>query len=156
MRIEEIGEERIEEIIKLDEEVSWEFVDEEIKRKLGYDEYARRHRELFLEILRSPGEHRFFAALDDDGNIIGVAWIKIIWDTVNYVKFPYLMDIDVREEHRGKGIGTMLLRAVEEFCKREGYEKIGLRVESSRRDLVDWYARRGYVVKSLYMEKEIK
>ena len=156
MRIEEVGEERLEEIIKLDEEISWEFVDEKVKEKLGYEEYARRHRDLFLELLRSPGEQKFFAALDDNGNIIGVAWIKIVWDTVNYVKFPYLMDINIKEEHRGKGIGTLLLNAVEEFCRRRGYDKIGLRVESSRGDLVNWYKKRGYVVRSLYMEKELK
>ncbi|RSN72569.1 MAG: GNAT family N-acetyltransferase [Thermoproteota archaeon] len=156
MRIEEVGEERLEEIIKLDEEVSWEFVDEKVKEELGYEEYAKRHRELFLELLRSPGEQRFFAALDENGDIVGVAWIKIIWDTVNYVKFPYLMDINIKEGYRGRGIGTMLLNAVEEFCKRKGYRKIGLRVESSREDLVNWYKKKGYIVKSLYMEKELK
>lgn len=156
MRIEEVGEERIEEIIKLDEEISWDFVDERVKEKLSYEEYARRHRELFLELLRSPGEQKFFAALDDNGNIIGVAWIKIIWDTVNYVKFPYLMDINIKEGYRGKGIGTLLLNAVEDFCRKNGYDKIGLRVESSKKDLVNWYARRGYSVRSFYMEKELK
>jgi GNAT superfamily N-acetyltransferase len=50
----------------------------------------------------------------------------------------------------------MLLNAVEEFCKRKGYRKIGLRVESSREDLVNWYKKEGYIVKSLYMEKELK
>ncbi|MFP3229192.1 MAG: hypothetical protein RXR47_03495, partial [Nitrososphaeria archaeon] len=75
-RIEEHGAEILEDVLELDREVSWEVMDEAARSSMGYEEYARRHRELFLSIFNSPGEQRFFAAYDASGRLIGVAWVK--------------------------------------------------------------------------------
>ncbi len=105
----EVGPERIEEIIELDEAISWEYVDDAVKEGLSYDEYCKRHRELFLSIYRGGGEHHFFAALDEKGSLVGLAWICLKMDTVNYVDTCYIFDIEVKREYRGLGTDSALM-----------------------------------------------
>ena len=50
--------------------------------------------------------------------VVGMGGIKISEGA------PVLSRVRVRKTERGKGIGTLLLRHMEEYCLREGYKKI--------------------------------
>ncbi len=151
-RIEERGEEVLEEVLELDREISWEMMDEGQRSSLGYEEYARRHRELFLSIYRSPGRQRFFVAYDGSGRMIGVAWVKEEVDTVNYDVYAYLYDLEVRREFRRMGVGRALLDRVIEYCRRNGYRRLGLRVELRNAPALRLYSRAGFRPVALLME----
>ncbi|BBE41467.1 GNAT family N-acetyltransferase [Conexivisphaera calida] len=154
-RIEERGDEILEAVIDLDSEISWEVMDEKHRSSMDYDEYLRRHRELFLSIYNSPGRQRFIAAYDVSGALIGVAWIKEEIDTVNYESYAYLYDLEVKREHRRSGIGRALLKRAIEYCRRNGYRRMGLRVELSNTAALRLYLSSGFRPSALLMELEL-
>ncbi len=151
-RIEERGDEVLEEVMELDREVSWEVMDEAYRSSMSYEEYARRHREVFLSIYNSPGRQRFIVAYDASGRLAGVAWIKEEMDTVNYERYAYLYDLEVRREHRRRGLGRALLERAIEYCRRNGYDRIGLRVELRNSAALRLYLRAGFRPSALFME----
>lgn len=146
--------ELLEELLELDREVSWEVVDERYK-SMGFEEYAARHREVFMGIYRSPGEQAFIVALDASGRPIGMAWIREEWDTVNYIKYAYLYDLEVRREHRRSGLGKRLLEEAIRYCERKGYAKLGLRVESRNAGALRMYEEFGFRPIALIMELQL-
>ena len=145
----------LEAFIEFDREASWPFVSEEAKKGMSYEEYGRRHRELVERLCRLNLENRFFLAVDERGRTIGAAWVGIRIDTVDYVPVGYLYDIEVREEARGMGAGTALLRAVEEFCRSRGVKRLALQTPVSNAQAIRWYLRNGFRVTRVYMEKQL-
>lgn len=141
------GENHLEEIKKLDREISYSFV----RFSIPYEEFVRRHEELFKELL-SHGEHKFFAALDEKRKLLGHVWICLTLDTVDYVKIAYIYDIEVVKRARGLGIGSALLRRAEAWAREKGAKKIVLRVEIDN-PAVKWYEERGYKGRAIIMEK---
>ncbi|WP_175059395.1 N-acetyltransferase [Thermococcus sp. 2319x1] len=141
------GESYLEEIKKLDREISYSFV----RSSISYEEFAERHEELFRDLL-SHGEHKFFAALDEKGNLLGHVWVCLTLDTVDYVKTAYIYDIEVVKKARGLGIGSALLRKAEAWAREKGAKKVVLRVEVDN-PAVKWYEERGYQARALIMEK---
>jgi len=141
------GENHLEEIKKLDREISYSFV----RFSIPYEEFVRRHEELFKELL-SHGEHKFFAALDEKRKLLGHVWICLTLDTVDYVKIAYIYDIEVIKKARGLGIGSALLRRAESWAREKGAKKIVLRVEIDN-PAVKWYEERGYKGRAIIMEK---
>ena len=57
---------------------------------------------------------------------------------------PVLSRIRVRKTERGKGIGTLLLRHMEEYCFREGYKKILVDTENHMVTAVKLYESHNY------------
>ncbi|MGB9733796.1 MAG: GNAT family N-acetyltransferase [Conexivisphaera sp.] len=154
-RIEERGDEILEDVMDLDSEISWEVMDEKHRSSMNYDEYLRRHRELFMSIYNSPGRQRFIAAYDASGALVGVAWIKEEVDTVNYESYAYLYDLEVKKEHRRSGVGRALLERAIEYCRRNGYSRIGLRVELRNTAALRLYVSSGFRPSALLMELEL-
>ena len=56
----------------------------------------------------------------------------------------YLTDLYIEAAHRRKGIGTMVLAQVEEFCKSCGVEAIELQVTSKNASALDFYRGAGF------------
>ncbi|MBT3363188.1 MAG: GNAT family N-acetyltransferase [Chloroflexi bacterium] len=65
--------------------------------------------ETFLSIGLSKGE--MYVAMDDKLGCIGYIWFTL--DGIFY-KFPFLKNIVVKQQHRSKGIGKMLLAFYED------------------------------------------
>ncbi|MDK2854352.1 MAG: hypothetical protein PWP49_1794 [Thermococcaceae archaeon] len=143
------GENHLEEIKKLDREISYSFV----RFSIPYEEFVRRHEELFKELL-SHGEHKFFAALDEKRKLLGHVWICLTLDTVDYVKIAYIYDIEVVKRARGLGIGSALLRRAEAWARDKGAKKIVLRVETDN-PAIKWYKERGYGERAVILEKPL-
>ncbi len=65
--------------------------------------------EAFLQQGLTRGE--VFVAIDEDGNCVGYIWFTL---EGAFYRFPYLLNIAVKKELRGKGIGKKLLALFEE------------------------------------------
>lgn len=144
-----------EKYLEFDRELSWELVEEDVKRSLPVDEYSARHRELVERLARVNLENKFFAAVDENGRILGVAWAGLRLDTLNYVPICYLYDLEVLDEARNCGIGSRLLEAVENYCRSRGVARLALMTPVTNRDAIRWYHKRGFRVKRLYLEKAV-
>ena len=57
----------------------------------------------------------------------------------------YLGMLTVSPELQGGGIGKQLLKQAEIIAQEKGLFKIGMTVISARKELIDWYKRKGYV-----------
>ena len=142
--------------IEFDAPISWEFVNEDLRRELSYEEYRRIHREIVSDILESNLDNRIFVAVSDENEIIGLAWVGLRMDTVNYVPIAYLYDIEVKKEFRGFGVGSKLLELVEEACKGWGAYGVMLSVSRRNRAALTWYTRNGYSVDRLILFKKMR
>jgi len=145
----------LEAFIQFDREASWPFVSEEAKKRMSFEEYCERHRKVVEALYRLNLENRFFLAVDETGTVVGAAWVGIRIDTVDYEPVGYLYDIEVKEGARGMGVGTALLKAVEEFCRSWGVERIALQTSISNRAALRWFVSKGFKVTRVYMEKRI-
>ena len=83
--------------------------------------------------------------------IWGRTWVIIAEDGAGIVKVSededdvVLSGLSVLPDHRGKGIGTSLIREAERIVREEiGDADICLSVESQNKDLIEWYERLGY------------
>lgn len=59
----------------------------------------------------------------------------------------YICNFYVTEEHRGKGLGTLLLKRAISCCKERGFKAIRLHLESPngrQGDLINWYKKFGF------------
>ena len=140
---------------QFDREASWQFVSEEARRSMSYEEYCRRHKELVEKLYRFNLDNRFLLAVDEGGRVLGVAWVGIRIDTVDYTPIGYLYDIEVSEEARGMGVGTALLQAAEEFCKSRGVRRLALQTPVSNASALKWYLKRGFRITRVFMEKTL-
>ena len=97
--------------------------------------------------------------LEENGRVVGFSAVQI-WDNSEEVheepyEYAYISDVVVLEGFRGSGYGGALLKAAEQFAKRQGVKflRIGAlsRNESARR----MYASRGFEEHKIVFEKSI-
>ena len=92
-------------------------------------------REQLAEELSHPAS-RYIGAFAD-GRLIGAGGIKGVFDAD-------LMTVGVLPDHRGRGIGTMLVEALIEHCREVGIERIFLEVRESNAAAVGLYEHLGF------------
>jgi ribosomal protein S18 acetylase RimI-like enzyme len=112
-------------------------------RRFGLDDVAgwartdlqRRH---LVHALENSGD--YLAAVLPDGRIVGKIGIR-------YDQHPgagNLLQFDVVEDLRGRGIGTALLTRAERLVRDHGCQRITLGVEEDNVDAIRLYRRMGY------------
>lgn len=85
-------------------------------------------------------ESNFILAIDDD-NL--VACVGVRKRGPSYARLCFLAVSP--ERHRG-GLGRRILANAEDYCRREfGAERLGLDALCTRKALISWYERQGYV-----------
>lgn len=145
----------LEAFIQIDREASWPMVSEEAKSEMSYEEYRKVHKRLVETLYRLNLDNRIFLAVDEAGRVLGAAWVGVRIDTVDYVPVGYLYDIEVREDARGAGVGTALLKAAEEYCKSKGVRRLALQTPCSNAAALRWYLKRGFRITRVFMEKRL-
>lgn len=111
--------------------------------------------EFFPEFLEDPRLHEwnsdvydiYSSYMESDGvfwvvekgvEVMGMGGIKIIKGD------PVISRVRVRKTERGKGLGTLLLRHMEEYCFKEGYKKILVDTENHMVTAVKLYEGHNY------------
>ena len=99
----------------------------------------------FFRIIFHMNEDLFIVALDDD-RIIGyiVGEIEIMGRKESPKKAGHVLNIAVRGEYQGKGVGTMLLDEVEKRFRTKGANIAYLEVRESNENAQKIYRHRGY------------
>jgi diamine N-acetyltransferase len=86
-----------------------------------------------------------FIAEDKNNKVVGIALFYICYFT--WVgKSLYLDDLIVKEEHRGNGIGTLLLNRVLSFAKEENCKRIRWQVLDWNKEAITLYEKLGATV----------
>ena len=123
------------------------------------EETWRERRELYRELFRKPKTFLFLARARDElvgyalGHIVGSAesWWSDTWHTGDRV--GELESISVLPEHRGAGIGSALLGAVDAEFARLGVIDQVLGVLPGNVDAIRLYERRGFRPTWLYLSR---
>jgi len=106
----------------------------EIIRKLGWFPYVdkeslmatERRVLLHLELCDADDSHTVLVAEDEDGRVAG--YISVHWLPYLLLEGPegYVSELFVREEARGKGVGTALVEHIKEFAIAKGCSRLML------------------------------
>lgn len=104
----------------------------------------------------NPDDEAAFVAEDQPGKVIG--WIHVF--TARHLQsepFAELGGLVVDQDYRGKGVGTALMNAAEDWAKRRGFTMLRLRSRSTRTDAHRLYDRQGYsrVKSQIVFDKKI-
>jgi GNAT superfamily N-acetyltransferase len=81
---------------------------------------------------------KFFVAEDADG-AAGCVYMELRGDRA------YLGLLAVNPARQRGGVGSMLVTAAENYCRREGCRFMDLRIVNLRKELPEYYRKRGYV-----------
>lgn len=74
---------------------------------------------------------RFAICLAPDGTAVGVACVAVMRPGRDLLGLLYVKDLFVREEARGHGVGTELMRFLATFCLEKGIARIDLQTDRS-------------------------
>ena len=89
------------------------------------------------KMLRSVNsESEWFVARDNDSNLLGIG--RLITD---YVRYAFIVDVIIKEEHRKKGVGTSIMNAVIAECRALDIDSVNLWPSEGK---VSFYERLGF------------
>jgi len=70
-------------------------------------------------------------------------------------KHGYIYDMFVKENHRRKGIGTMLMKRAEQCFRKEGYKKMLLMVATKNQPAIELYTKQNFEAEQVFMGKTL-
>ncbi|RLJ10139.1 MAG: hypothetical protein DRP15_01020 [Candidatus Aenigmatarchaeota archaeon] len=91
--------------------------------------------------------------IEKDGEIIGYIYFfikKTLTGTCGYIEHVF-----VRNEHRGKGLGKLLMKEAERYFKSKGIKRIRATVTLSNQTSLAMCRSLGYKEKRIILEKEL-
>ncbi len=68
---------------------------------------------------------------EEDGNVIGAAWTRIMNDYGHIDRDTPSFAISLKKDYRGRGIGTRLMESMLALLKEQGYRKASLAVQKA-------------------------
>lgn len=101
------------------------------------------------------GGHGLFLVAEEDEIVRGYIVGNIEEDVENRTTSFRIADVVVSESHRGQGIGSLLMRAVEDFARAEGYKRLYVGVLIGNRDVHRLYKELGYNDYAIDMKKDL-
>lgn len=113
-------------------------------------ESERQQRELLPDGLLTQGQHLLVA--EDDGERVGILWVGPRRDRDD---LWWVWDVEIDEEHRGKGYGRAAMLAGEAFVREHGVERLGLNVFGGNAAAIALYDDLGYAVDAQQMSKRL-
>jgi predicted N-acetyltransferase YhbS len=99
---------------------------------------GQRTREDIIDSLLQQPSTTLLKCTDEQQNIVGCVLLEKKKDTL------YLGMLSVDPHVQASGIGKLLLQHAESFAREHQYNTITITVIDQRRELIDWYKRRGY------------
>ena len=94
-------------------------------------------------ILDDPARGRLFV-LRIGGKVAGMANALITVSTAEGGRVLLLEDVIVRREHRGDGLGRLLVQHVLDWAREQGMTRVTLLADMDNRDALDFYRKLGF------------
>ncbi|MEM3833699.1 MAG: GNAT family N-acetyltransferase [Thermoprotei archaeon] len=154
--IKEVESSKLDDIIKLDRELSWELLDNNVKKELNLDEFAKRHEYMFKKLYNTSIGQQIILGVFDNENLIGYAWIELRLDTISMLPACFIVDIGIKQEYRGKRIGTDLMYEIIKIALNNNARTITLLVEKKNVKAINFYKKFGFKITGYVMEKSLK
>jgi ribosomal protein S18 acetylase RimI-like enzyme len=139
---------------KLTAETGWKDIPESQKKLLNRKKWNKHMNEVFERFLRRENS-QIFIAKDELRRFIGYLFVGESSNYLTELNLGFIYDIFVKEEFRGKGIGKKLLDKADEYCRKNGYSRIGLEVSTANESAINLYNKAGFKSERMYMAKEL-
>lgn len=93
-------------------------------------------------LLASPTDLLLVAELEGDS--VGMASVQTVISTAEGGRVGWVEDLVVAPEHRGRGIGGLLLERLERWAAEEGLTRLQLLADRDNGAALDFYRRQGW------------
>ncbi|MEA5569217.1 GNAT family N-acetyltransferase [Anabaena sp. UHCC 0399] len=100
-------------------------------------------------------EDKTTSSLSSRPSPIACLWAGNAIDQVTGTRHPHIFLLYVVPEHRRRGVGTALMRYIENWAIQRGDRQIGLQVFKSNQAALNLYNQLGYQTQSLWMLKQL-
>lgn len=141
-------------IKKNSKETAWKSISEYQRKTLNKEEWSQHMDELFGRIFKRDS-HEIFVAEDETSSFLGYVWVGEGMNMMTGTKHGYIYDMFVKENHRRKGIGMMLMKRAEHYCREKGYKEMLLMVSTNNQPARKLYIKQGFKVEQMYMGKRL-
>lgn len=131
MKIRNAGLEDIEALIGLLEELFTVEADFEFE-----EETQRRGLKILLD---GCGKHRCVRVAESKNLIVGMATVQTLISTAEGGVAGLVEDVVVREDRRGEGIGSQLLRSIEDWAEKRGVCRLQLLADKNNSTAIEFY-----------------
>lgn len=152
--------------------IAQEFLFKMVKKLFNTDENPLYHNDIINmeDIYINEKRNAIIGAFDKENNLVGTIAVKHFIDRFEAIKGMYseyktaeLGRCYIDEDLRRKGIGSLLLDSMVQFCKESEYEKIYLHTHRHLPGGFDFWIKKGFVItvedddeaKTVHMEKTI-
>ncbi|BAY22319.1 GCN5-related N-acetyltransferase [Calothrix sp. NIES-2100] len=126
------------------------WVDED--REVGeQDRETKRRGDREKELSASPRPRVFVSP----SSPVACLWVGNAIDQINGSRHAHIFLLYVVPEHRRRGIGTALMKYLENWATQRGDRQIGLQVFQSNQAALNLYDQLGYQTQSLWMVKSL-
>lgn len=98
-------------------------------------------------LLGRPGAQIFVA--ESGGKVVGMCTVQIHISTAKGREVGLVEDVIVDIDHRGRGIGAALLRALEEWAIERGLGRLQLQTDRDNHPALGFYRRQGWHLTNL-------
>ncbi|KKR06362.1 MAG: putative acetyltransferase [candidate division WS6 bacterium GW2011_GWF2_39_15] len=92
----------------------------------------------------------------ESSEVLGFIWVFDEKEMINKSPVLYISDLIVKEGHRGKGIGNLLLAAAEGVCRRRGFKKMKVGALVKNGVACSFYKSKGFNEIEIEMVKDIE
>ena len=131
----------------------WKLYFDELVRAGFSEEYARENCDQGIEHSMPGGKlapNNFAFEVTHDSQSVGIVWLVKQDDEWS------IYDIDIDEEHRGKGLGRKTMKAIEHYVAEQGGTAINLSVFGFNDVARKLYETEGYETVRIQMKKKLK
>ena len=122
-----------------------EFVDEQ--------EFRQHHAWLLRHFAPQDAQKNTVFVAELDGKYAGHCWLGQQTDFFTRRIDPWIFDLSVYPELRGRGVARALHEAAEGFLRESGYKQIGLQVMAHNEDAARLYEKLGYKPRAFSLKK---
>jgi ribosomal protein S18 acetylase RimI-like enzyme len=104
-------------------------------------------------IEREPTDQAIFVAVDETGARLGYTWVLSLVDFDAVIPHGHIAGVGVSAEARGRGVGSILVAAAEEWCRNSGLGEVTLNCYVANEGAHRLYQRLGFENEWYHMRK---
>ena len=141
-------------IKKITKETAWKSISEDERRTLRREKWSQHMDELFERFL-SRGDSEVFVAENGNHVFLGYVFVGEGNNMMTGTKHGFIFDIFVKKNYRGRGIGMMLMKRAEDYCREKGYTRMALMVATNNQPALNLYTKLDFKAEQMFMRKKL-
>ncbi|ODB89330.1 hypothetical protein A3196_11790 [Candidatus Thiodiazotropha endoloripes] len=97
-----------------------------------------------LELLQESESAEIFVVRNDNQGVVAMATLQLVVSTAEGGLVAWLEDLVVDTDHRGQGIGELLLSHINQWLENRGVKRVQLVADRDNRLALDFYKKQGW------------